>query len=182
MCAIAFSLPHFREWGGTVGSRNNVLSPEGLLMDKSAIFVAETVTPIGLYSVSMVRCKTMLVLLLALAYAGQAALASTSPCRIMPMDAGMVAHGGALPSAVPGGDHMAAHAGHHVADEGTADSAAGDCCDSGLCDMNQCHAPPALPSSMAIQAAHSAQAYAQPGRPSSPVNPSYSLFKPPIFL
>lgn len=131
----------------------------------------------------MKRCKTYLVLLLALIYVGQAAVASASPCRGMPMDAGMVTHVGAASSAVTGGHQMAAHAGHHTGHHASVvDGAAGDCCDGGLCAMSHCHAPPALPSSVAIQTAHAVEAYARHGRPSSPVHPSYSLFKPPISL
>lgn len=130
----------------------------------------------------MIRRKTYLVLLLALIYVGQAAVASASPCRSMPLETGTVVHTGAVASAVAGGHHMAAHAGHHAGVDGAADGAAGDCCDGGLCAMNHCHAPPALPSSVAIQTAHAVEAYARHGRPSSPLHPSYSLFKPPISL
>jgi hypothetical protein len=117
----------------------------------------------------MKRFPKIMVVLLVLAYAGQALATTALSCSSM--------------APVANAAMDMAHAGHHMS-AGDLDSGAGDagCCDSGLCSMSQCQAAPAVLSAALAGSAAYAETYAQRVVHSSPTRPSYSLFKPPISL
>lgn len=118
-----------------------------------------------------------MVVLLVLAYTGQALASAAVPCASMvPPAAG---DGHMMEHAVGAGDRSA-HAGHHMP-AGELDGAAA-CCEGGLCSMSQCQAVPALLTAAAAGTPAYAEAFAQRAVYASPIRPSYSLFKPPISL
>ena len=130
-----------------------------------------------LYYRGMKRLHKIMVVLLVLAYTGQALASAAVPCASMvPPAAG---DGHMMEHAVGAGDRSA-HAGHHMP-AGELDGAAA-CCEGGLCSMSQCQAVPALLTAAAAGIPAYAEAFAQRAVYASPIRPSYSLFKPPISL
>jgi hypothetical protein len=124
----------------------------------------------------MKRLHKIMVVLLVLAYTGQALASAAVPCASMAPPAARDVH---MEHAMGAGD-KAAHAGHHMP-AGELDGAAA-CCDGGLCSMSQCQAVPALLTAAAAGTPASVETYFQRAVYSSPIRPSYSLFKPPISL
>jgi hypothetical protein len=128
----------------------------------------------------MKSIRRILVLLLVLAYAGQALVASALPCTSMNMGTAVVAD---VLVAMPdtGGDaDMTAHAGHHMSTDAATEGAPVSCCDGGLCSMSQCQSAPALPQTLSLPAHEFPVAYAATTDFSSPIHPLYSLYRPPI--
>ncbi len=130
-----------------------------------------------LYYRGMKRLHKIMVVLLVLAYTGQALASAAVPCASMAPPAAGDGH--MMEHAMSAGD-MAAHAGHHMP-AGARDGAA-TCCEGGLCSMSQCQAVPALLTAAAAGTPAFAETFVQRAVYSSPVRPSYSLFKPPISL
>lgn len=118
-----------------------------------------------------------MVILLVLAYTGQALASAAVPCASMAPPA---AGDGHMMEHAMGAGGMAAHAGHHMpADER---NGAATCCEGGLCSMSHCQAVPALLTAAAAGTPAYAETYVQRALYSFPIRPSYSLFKPPISL
>ena len=135
----------------------------------------------------MKSIRRILVLLLVLAYAGQALVASALPCTSMNMGTVVVADAlVAVPDRIfpmpdTGGDaDMTAHAGHHMGADAATEGAPVSCCDGGLCSMSQCQSAPALPQTLSLPAHEFPVAYAATTDLSSPIHPLYSLYRPPI--
>ena len=124
----------------------------------------------------MKRLHKIMVVLLVLAYTGQALASAAVPCASMAPPAARDAH---LGHAMGAGDRSA-HAGHHMP-AGELDGAAA-CCEGGLCSMSHCQAVPALLTAAAAGTQAYAETYVQRAVYSFPFRPSYSLFKPPISL
>lgn len=128
----------------------------------------------------MKSIRRFLVLLLVVAYAGQALVASALPCTSMSMGTVVVADVlVAMPGA--GGDaDMVAHAGHHMKADAATDGVPANCCEGGLCTMSQCQSAPALPQTLSLPAHEFPVAYPASSDFSSPTHPLYSLYRPPI--
>ena len=123
----------------------------------------------------MKSIRRFLVLLVVLAYAGQALVASALPCTSLNMGTVVVA----MPDT--GGDaDMAAHAGHHMKADAATDGVPANCCEGGLCTMSQCQSAPALPQTLSLPAHEFPVAYPASSDFSSPTHPLYSLYRPPI--
>jgi hypothetical protein len=89
----------------------------------------------------MRRIPKTLLLLVILAYTGQATLVVAFPCAMMSGSAGGMDHDTS---------HMD-HAGHDMPMDG--DPAAGDCCDGGYCSASHCQMAPGVPSPFPTAAA-----------------------------
>lgn len=121
----------------------------------------------------MKSIRKYLVVLLLLAYAGQALVAIASPCAMM-TSAGTAVDRVDMPAM--------AHAGHQMpaaADTMPAPSA-GDCCDGGLCTMSHCQSATALPLSYFGNSPQYTSLYTLPADNAAPFHPVDSLYRPPI--
>ncbi|MCP5130256.1 MAG: hypothetical protein H6985_11810 [Pseudomonadales bacterium] len=116
----------------------------------------------------MKRIRKYLVLLLVLAYAGQALAAAGLPC------AAMASAAKDMPSA--------AHAGHHMdGDSGAAAMPSSqDCCEGGLCAMSACQAAAALPPGQFHSGPQYLAVYPRSPQATLDSQPSESLYRPPI--
>ncbi len=121
----------------------------------------------------MKRIRKILVLLLVLAYAGQALAGLVLPCPNM-----------AQPAADAGLEGMAgmAHAGHHMpADtDATPATAASDCCAGGVCNMSHCQLAAALPPNQIMGGRLYSARHIPASGSASPLHPVDSLYRPPI--
>ena len=120
--------------------------------------------------VTMERVRHCMMLLLLLAYVGQSIAAVGAPCAMMaPAPAEMSV-------AMPGMDHS----GHAMGSAEQVDASGGNCCDSGLCSMNQCQSLAALPGSLDSANANPAIVYGAARAISSHSSTTTPLFRPPI--
>jgi hypothetical protein len=118
----------------------------------------------------MKQIRKSLVLLLVLAYAGQALAGLVLPCPNM-----------AQPGVAAGMEGMA-HAGHHMPADPDANSAAaaGDCCAGGVCNMSHCQLAAALPPTEIIGGQLHVARHIPAAGSTSPLHPVDSLYRPPI--
>jgi hypothetical protein len=116
----------------------------------------------------MERIRKMLLLVLVLAYTGQA-LASVVPLCPEMAQSGAALHGSDMT--------VMEHAGHQMSPDS---SAAGGCCDGGLCKMSHCQLAPALPLNHSDSNRIVASFYTAFTQTSFQPHPFDSLYRPPI--
>jgi hypothetical protein len=116
----------------------------------------------------MRRIPRTLVLLLLLAYSGQAFLVAASPCAMMSGPASDMSHD---MSAID-------HTGHDMPMQ--MDAGAEDCCDGGYCSASHCQMAPGVPSPFAAVAVETHPVFiaAMPGPTFNA--PQESPYRPPI--
>lgn len=122
----------------------------------------------------MKRFRKIWVLMLVLAYAGQAMASVAPPCQHMAPGAAAVDM-----AAEP----AMAHAGHHMVADSNAVPAAptADCCDDGLCAMSHCQsAAAAVPLNWPGGSGHFTLRYPRPFEIVSLLHPVDLLYRPPI--
>ena len=115
-----------------------------------------------------------LLLLLMLAFIGQGLFASAAPCQMVPAN-----EAGSDNTSMTAMDHS----GHDMSTMtvASADSAGGgSCCDAGMCSMSHCQTFAVLPLSQFNGNSNYAAGYPALAGPSAPLNPSDSLYRPPI--
>lgn len=124
----------------------------------------------------MMRRSRKVIMLLLLTYSVQALASVGQLCPAMTVSsAGSHMAGEVVVSA-----DMTAHAGHQMSAEAATEGAPGSCCDGGLCSMSQCQSAPALPQTLPLPGHSCPVAFTATTDLSSPVHPSYSLYRPPI--
>jgi hypothetical protein len=118
----------------------------------------------------MKRIRKSLVLLLVLAYTGQALAGLVLPCSNMTQ-----------PGAAAVMEGMA-HDGHHMpADtDATPATSASDCCAGGVCNMSHCQLAAALPPNQIIGGRLYFARHIPAAGSASPLHPVDSLYRPPI--
>ena len=116
----------------------------------------------------MRRISRTLVVLLLLAYTGQAALVVASPCAMMSGSAGGMEH------------DMSAmdHAGHDMPMD--MDSGTGDCCDGGYCSASHCQMAPGVTSPFPAAAAETYPVLVAVMPVPTEDSPQESPYRPPI--
>ena len=130
----------------------------------------------SLYSAVMKRFRSFWVLLLVLAYAGQALAALASPCRPM---AGAVSGQMDMPAMAHAGHNMPPH-GNSVTDNPGPAAPPADCCEAGLCAMSHCQSAPAMPPEHSGSRAQYSALYPPIESAATPIHPIDSFYRPPI--